>query len=162
MFLTRGITQDEAKHYMNSAKDKLEYRRWQTIWLFASGTDIKKIPSIVQISLVTTYKIIHRFNDGGSEAMATKKRGGRTWGKVPLEQEKELLEELINDSTKGLVVTAKKIKKAADQKWQVPTSICYIYDMMARHGWRKVSPRPVHPKANKEAQEEFKKKFQTS
>jgi transposase len=160
MLLTRGITQEEAKHHMNAAKDKNAYRRWQTILLFASGMDIKEIPAIVQVTLVTVYKIIHRFNDGGPEAMETKKRGGRQWGKATLEQEKELLDELVNDSTKGLIVTAKMIKQKAEQKLQKSASLCYVYDMMERHGWRKVAPRPTHQKANKEAQEEFKKKSQ--
>jgi hypothetical protein len=29
--------------------------------------------------------------------------------------------------------------------------------MLARHGWRKIVPRPKHPKADTDAQEEFKK-----
>jgi transposase len=157
MFLARGITQDEAKRYMQAAKDKAAYRRWQTIWLFASGTNIKEIPAITQVSLVTTYKTIHRFNAGGPEAMNTKKRGGRTWGKVSLEQETALLNELVDDSTKGLIVTAKTIKQKAEKDWQVSVSTCYIYDLMKRHDWRKIVPRPTHPKADKEAQEEFKK-----
>ena len=160
MLLTRGISQDEAKQYMSATKDKAAYRRWQTIWLFASGMDIKKIPTIVQASLVTVYKTIHRFNDGGPEAMETKKRGGRKWGKATLEQEKALLDELLSDSEKGLIVTAKTIKAKAEQKLQTPVSICYAYDMLKRQGWRKVVPRTAHPKANKEAQEEFKKKSQ--
>jgi transposase len=160
MLLTKGISENEAKYYMDTAKDKDTYRRWQTIWLFASGMDIKEIPAIVQVSLMTVYKTIHRYNDGGPKAMETKKRGGRQWGKTTLEKEKEILDELINDSTKGLVVTAKMIKTKAEEVLQKPASIWYAYDMLQRHGWRKVIPRPVHPKADKEAQEEFKKNFQ--
>jgi hypothetical protein len=32
-----------------------------------------------------------------------------------------------------------------------------ISRLLKRHGWRKPMPRPVHPKAKAEAQEEFKK-----
>jgi len=158
MLLTRGITQDEVKHYMDAAKDKNTYRRWQTISLFAGGMKIDKIPAIVKISLQSVYKVIHRFNDGGPEAMDTKKRGGRTWGKMSLEEEKAILEELVSDSTKGLIVTAQMIKTTVEKKLQKPASVCYAYDMLERHDWRKVVPRPAHPKADKEAQEEFKKK----
>jgi transposase len=38
----------------------------------------------------------------------------------------------------------------------------YAYDLLHRHGWRKVSPRPEHPKVNKEEQEEFKKNYLSS
>jgi len=29
--------------------------------------------------------------------------------------------------------------------------------MLERHGWRKIAPRPSHPKADPQAQEAFKK-----
>ena len=32
-----------------------------------------------------------------------------------------------------------------------------VYNLLHRHGWRKISPRPYHPKSNPEAQEAFKK-----
>jgi transposase len=32
-----------------------------------------------------------------------------------------------------------------------------VYRLLARHGWRKVVPRPFHKQAKKEKQEEFKK-----
>jgi transposase len=155
--LTKGISKDEAKSYMDAAKDKGAYRRWQIIWLFANGMDIKAIPAVLQVSLMTVYKTIHRYNEGGPEAMETKPRGGRRWGKTTLEKEKELLDGLINDSTKGLIVTAKMIKVIVEKKLQTSASLDYAYDLLERHGWRKVVPRPAHPKANKEAQEEFKK-----
>jgi len=31
--------------------------------------------------------------------------------------------------------------------------------MLAKYGWRKIAPRPYHPKNNKEAMEDFKKNF---
>jgi winged helix-turn-helix protein len=35
-----------------------------------------------------------------------------------------------------------------------------IYRLLRRHGWRKVQPRPRHPKADIAAQEVFKKTWQ--
>ena len=43
---------------------------------------------------------------------------------------------------------------------KVPKST--VYRMLARHGWRKVMPRPRHPKADASAQAEFKKTDETS
>ncbi|MBV9248450.1 MAG: winged helix-turn-helix domain-containing protein [Acetobacteraceae bacterium] len=31
--------------------------------------------------------------------------------------------------------------------------------LLARQGWRKLTPRPAHPDASREAQEKFKKSF---
>ena len=41
---------------------------------------------------------------------------------------------------------------------KVPPST--IYRMLERHGWRKIVPRPSHPKADPESQASFKKTLQ--
>jgi hypothetical protein len=40
--------------------------------------------------------------------------------------------------------------------------ISTIYRLLDRHGWRKLVPRPRHPKANPEEQAIFKKPFQAT
>jgi hypothetical protein len=35
----------------------------------------------------------------------------------------------------------------------------YVHDVLKRHGWRKVDPRPHHPKYNIAIQNDFKDKF---
>jgi hypothetical protein len=37
------------------------------------------------------------------------------------------------------------------------TSNSTVYNFLARHGWRKLMPRPFHPKRNIAAQDSFKK-----
>jgi transposase len=32
-----------------------------------------------------------------------------------------------------------------------------VYRMLARHGWRKIAPRPCHPKADPQKMEAFEK-----
>ena len=38
-----------------------------------------------------------------------------------------------------------------------PTSNSTVYNLLARHGWRKLMPRPFHPKRDLAAQSAFKK-----
>lgn len=40
-----------------------------------------------------------------------------------------------------------------------PVHHSVVYRALHRHGWRKIQPRPQHPKADAAAQEEFKKSF---
>jgi hypothetical protein len=37
------------------------------------------------------------------------------------------------------------------------TSNSTVYNVLGRHGWRKLMPRPFHPKRDVEAQNAFKK-----
>jgi Winged helix-turn helix len=39
-----------------------------------------------------------------------------------------------------------------------PTSNSTIYNLLGRHDWRKLMPRPFHPDRDLEAQKDFKKK----
>jgi hypothetical protein len=39
-----------------------------------------------------------------------------------------------------------------------PTSDSTIYNLLARHQWRKLMPRPFHPERDEEAQEAYKKR----
>jgi transposase len=38
-----------------------------------------------------------------------------------------------------------------------PVSTAYLYDLLHRHQWRKVMPRPRHVRADPDVQEAFKK-----
>ena len=49
------------------------------------------------------------------------------------------------------------IKKAYEQELGKSVPKSTVYRMLARHNWRKIVPRPRHPKADIEAQEAFKK-----
>ena len=49
------------------------------------------------------------------------------------------------------------LKAAYEQAIGHSTSNSTIYNLLARHGWRKLMPRPFHPKRDLAAQNDFKK-----
>lgn len=58
---------------------------------------------------------------------------------------------------KGQITTASKIKEALEERIGHAVAESTVYRLLNRHGWRKIAPRPAHPKTNKEEQETFKK-----
>jgi hypothetical protein len=74
-------------------------------------------------------------------------RGGRYYQNLSLEEERQLLQEFLPQSEKGGILEVSRVKAAYEQVLgrKVPKST--IYRMLARHGWRKVVPRPCHPKS---------------
>jgi transposase len=84
-------------------------------------------------------------------------RGGRRFGLMSLEEEVKLLEELKPEAEKGRVIGAFAVRRQVENKLGKKVSKDYPYDLLHRHGWRKVVPRPEHPKADKKKQEDFKK-----
>jgi len=75
------------------------------------------------------------------------------------DEEISFLKESEKEACKGHVITAKIIRQKAEEKLGHEVSEDFVYDLLHRHQRRKISPRPVHPKADKSKQEEYKKNF---
>jgi len=78
---------------------------------------------------------------------------------LTLEEEAALLEELRSRAGQGLLITAKAVRSQAQARLGHPVSEDHAYDVLHRHGWRKIAPRPTHPESDPEEQEAFKKNF---
>jgi transposase len=93
----------------------------------------------------------------GRAAIETPGKGGRRHEYMSVEQERNFLQPFFARAAQGAIATAEEIQRAfeAQVKHEVPiTSISRLLD---RHGWRKLVPRPRHPKANPAEQAAFKK-----
>ena len=152
----------ELLNHMKSTKDKTEYMKFQAMHLYkVENKSANEVAQTVGTSNDMIYQWAHRYKKFGVLGLINKPRGGRKWSFMSIEEEKAMLDELTKDATKGLVVVSKVIRNVAEKKLGHPVSADYAEDILNRHGWRKIMPRPKHPKSSKEVQEEFKKKCQT-
>jgi len=87
--------------------------------------------------------------------------GRKAFWFLSLEEEAELLDSIRPIAEKGRIINAFAIKEQIEERLAKKVSKDYLYDLLHRHKWRKVMPRPQHPKADKEKQEEFKKNFRS-
>jgi transposase len=76
---------------------------------------------------------------------------------MTLEQERAFLQPFFARAETGEIATAEQIQQAFEAQVQHPVHLSTIYRLLDRHGWRKLVPRPRHPKANAEEQAAFKK-----
>jgi Winged helix-turn helix len=85
------------------------------------------------------------------------RRGGRRRQLMSIEEEKEFLVPWVEKAATGGVLVVPPIHLAFQERVgrSVPKST--IYRLLARHGWRKITPDTRHPKVDVTAQEEFKK-----
>ena len=109
----------------------------------------------VSISLVN--KTISEYNRYGASSIETKGKGGRRNAYLTLEEEKKFMEKFENQANKGYISTALEIKDEYEKLIEKKVHKSTIYRLLERNGWRKVVPRPHHPKKDKEKQESFKK-----
>ena len=75
------------------------------------------------------------------------------------EEEEVILKRFSAAEEAGQIITVKEIKTAFDEKLGKDTGRGYIYMLLARHGWRKIKPRPKHPKKASEEEIAASKKL---
>jgi len=82
--------------------------------------------------------------------------GGRRRAAMTLEQERRFLEPWAKLSAEGGMLVVSPLRAALAQELGHPVVPSVVYRMLARHGWRKVSPDTRHPKSDPVAQQEWK------
>jgi Winged helix-turn helix len=84
-------------------------------------------------------------------------RGGRHRAHLTRAEEEALLAGFCFAAGQGGVVEAGPLRAADEKQVEHPVAKSTLYRLLARHGWRKLVPRPYHPEASVQAQQAFKK-----
>jgi transposase len=90
----------------------------------------------------------------------TSGKGGRRHEYLTVEQEQEFLAPFFARAAQGEIATTAEIQQAYETRVGHEVEESTISRLLHRQGWRKLVPRPKHPKANSEAQKAFKKTLQ--
>lgn len=154
------LSTEEMAIWVNDAPTKDAYRHRLAIWLTHIGPfHAQRVATLLQISVQAVWLWLNQYNKQGPEGIEREGRGGRRWCFLSWTEEQQLLQSFYLRADKGEIINAKKIHKDACEKLKKDVSLDYIYRLLHRHGWRKVGPRPRHPKTSTENQALFKKKF---
>ena len=84
-------------------------------------------------------------------------RGGRIRENMTLAEEAAFLKGFTHKAGAGELVCIQDIHAAYEKKIGHKTGSTTVYSLLERHGWRKLMPRPHHPRRDIKAQERFKK-----
>jgi len=118
---------------------------------------------IIGRSKATVLRLRKQFKEICSGAKREERNwGGRRYGYMSIEEEREFLSSFSGESESGNILNVSEIKQAFESKVGRTVAKTTIYRMLERHGWRKIAPRPRHPKSDPEAQEQFKKNSNSS
>lgn len=157
------LKRKELKEKMKEAGSLDQFRRWQVIYmrLTQTGLSVNAIADACDLSYKTVTQWTWMYNKFGPRKYCLTGRGGRRKGFLKPDEERRLLEKLTAKAKKGQVVTARVLREKAEKLLRRKVSKDYAYDLLHRHEWRKVRPRPHHPKRNKDKQSAFKKTSKT-
>jgi transposase len=134
------------------------YRHLQIVHLRAAhGLTQEAISHATGVSRSTVSRVHMAWFRHGFKGLAFKPRGGRLNQNMSREDEAAFLKGFIHRAGAGELVCIQDIQTAYEKKLGRPTGSTTIYSLLQRHGWRKLMPRPHHPRRDIKAQEGFKK-----
>jgi transposase len=88
-------------------------------------------------------------------------RGGRRRANLSREEKAAFLAPFLEQAKAGGVLVVGEIKQALDRRLGRETALASVYNLLHRHGWRKLAPDKRHPKSDPTAQEDWKKNSPT-
>ena len=133
-------------------------QRIQMILLRESGMAQPAIAEAMGVSLSTVNRAHMAYDHGGIKALKPKPSGGRKRENMALAEEKTLLRRFAKAAGAGEMLNIHDLKAAYEKRIGHATSNSTVYNLLHRHGWRKLMPRPFHPKRDRAAQNTFKKR----
>lgn len=136
----------------------LRRQRWLIIYnALVDPREASEIAKHTGTTVTRGHRVIASYNRFGVVAIETLGKGGRRRQSMTWEEEQAFLAPFSPRAERGEIATADQIKRAFEAQVGHAVHKSTISRLLKRHGWRKPVPRPVHPKANPEAQAQFKK-----
>jgi len=134
-----------------------EYQRIQCVLIRATlGSSAGEIAQLLGWSTATVHVMHSRWAKEGEAIFDVRGRGGRRHQHLTPEEERQMLAPFVRRAHDGGMLTVEELRQAYRERVGKDVARSTIYRLLNRHGWRKVVPRPRHPRADVAAQVAFK------
>lgn len=134
------------------------YRRIQIVHLRAAhGMTQEAIAKAVGVSRSTVSRAHMAWFESKMASFEMQPRGGRIRENMSRAEEAAFLKGFTHKAGAGELVCIQDIQTAYEKNIGHKTGSTTVYSLLERHGWRKLMPRPHHPRRDIKAQERFKK-----
>jgi transposase len=153
-----------AKVTLAKAKTVEELRQAQAVVLpLEFGLSLEQTAQAIGVSVGWACQLRTRFvRAGGAPGESRATRGGRRRENMTRDEEAAFLAPFFEKAKIGGILIVGEIKQALDVRLGRKVALASAYNLLHRHGWRKLAPDKRHPKADVAAQEAWKKNSPTS
>lgn len=148
---------EELKRALRDKNSPRLRQRIQMVLLREGGMTQPAIAEAMGASLSTVNRAHMAYDHGGLTALEPKSVGGRKRENMSVDEEKALLARFAKAAGAGELLNIHDLKAAYEKAIGHETSNSTVYSLLARHGWRKLMPRPFHPDRDVQSQDRFKK-----
>lgn len=149
---------------LSKARTVEELRQAQAVVLpLAFGLSLEQTARAMGVSVGWACQLRTRFiRAGGASGGGRAMRGGRRRENMTRDEEVAFLAPFFEKAKTGSILIVGEIKQALDARLGRTVALASAYNLLHRHGWRKLAPDKRHPKADVAAQEDWKKNFPTA
>lgn len=142
-----------------AVRDLRQWRQLEAVWLRERlGLSGPATAAALNYRLQTVHLLWHRWlREGPALFEGRVSPGGRKRAYLSLAEEREFLAGLAEAAGAGALPTVGQVRDAYAARLGREVALSTVYRLLQRHGWRKVVPRPRHPRTKPELQAEEKK-----
>ncbi|HEM4551686.1 TPA: helix-turn-helix domain-containing protein [Streptococcus suis] len=137
---------EQLKKLLKDSSFSKFHKRLQIILFRPKGMTYKEISELLDCNISTIQRSLAKFKEHGLDILLQEKRGGRHPVYLSFEEETAFLKDQLERALTGGYVTIATLYQAYQKLVGQTTTRVGFYSLLARHGWRKVTPRPEHPK----------------
>ena len=151
-----------AQEMILRAKTIEELRQAQAVvFPLAYGLSLEETARAIGRSVVWTCQLRNRFLAGETVGDGQRQRpGGRRRENMSVAREREVLEPFLERARTGGILVVPQIKVDLETALGRSMALSSVYNLLHRHGWRKLAPDKRHPQSDPVAQEAWKKNSQ--
>jgi len=142
---------------LKKCKDAKALKRLQAVNMYMRGKTNEEICEFTGFHPQTVTNLVTKVLTDGVSAILSDRRTSNN-RRMSFEQETEFLNQFVEMAENGQLVTVQPIFEAFEKATGKPTKTSTIYKLLKRHGWRKLQPRPKHPKSASEEEKNSSKK----
>ena len=150
---------EQAKRSIAEAKTVEELRAAQALVLpLECGLSLVQTAAAIGVSVRWASALRSRYQRiARGEETPKPGRGGRRRQNLTPDREAEFLAPFLESAKAGGVLVAGPIHQALEARLGRKVALSSVYNLLHRHGWRKLAPDKRHPASDPEAQAAWKK-----
>ena len=150
---------ERAREALAQAQTVEQLRQAQAVVLpLDYGLSLEQTAQAIGRSVGWTSRLRNRFLAGEVAGDGKRQtRGGRRRQNMTPEQEREALAPFLERARTGGILVVGQVKAELEATLGRPMALSSVYNLLHRHGWRKLAPDKRHPQSDPQAQEEWKK-----
>ena len=154
----RGADVLERAQYLSKAKTVEALRQVQAVvFPLEYGMTLEQTAEAIGVSPGWVSQLRNRFIKEGSVSERSVLRGGRRRANMTFEEEKEFLLPFFEKAKAGGILVVNEIKDSMERQLGHHIALASAYNLLHRHGWRKLAPDKRHPQSDIELQDAWEK-----